>query len=110
MVERMPLIERLGRGLKQASGARDWQALARLDRELSLALRDWADVASWSVAERGALQALHRRHQEARLHCAAELQNLAQTLEQMRAGQGRWQAYAESSNWSDSAQDEEARA
>lgn len=92
-------IGRFSRGMQQASGARDWLALTRLDGELATALQQWPALSAWSAPERAALQQLQQVHAQVRLQCAAELQNLSQTLEQMREGRGRWQAYAESANW-----------
>ena len=92
-------IARFSRGLQQAAGTRDWQALTRLDRELAELLRQWPALQDWSAAERSALEGLQQIHAQTQQRCSAELQQVAATLEQMRAGRGRWHAYAESTTW-----------
>jgi hypothetical protein len=89
--------------LQHAGRRRDWQELARVDAELAAQARRWRDEgAVLSADEQRALQRLSQTHGDVSAQCRAELQQLEQTLAQVGAEQGRWQAYAQSSNWEDS--------
>lgn len=92
-------LQGLAQGLERASHSRDWAALARADADLVAALRQWPSLAGWSADERAALEQLRRQHALARAHCEAELRALSATLQDMRQGRERWQAYAQSNNW-----------
>lgn len=105
--ERLPRLRFWGQALREASRARDWLALGRLDGELAQALRDWASQGGfWTPAERQALEQLKLAHAQARAICEAELRNLGDTLDLMRQGRDRWQAYSESASWSAGAGEE----
>jgi hypothetical protein len=106
--ERLPRLRFWSQALREASRARDWLALGRLDGELAQALRDWAARGGvWTPAERQALEQLKLAHAQARAICEAELRNLGDTLDLMRQGRDRWQAYSESASWSAAAGEEE---
>ncbi|MET0518973.1 MAG: hypothetical protein ABW005_09075 [Burkholderiaceae bacterium] len=99
-MDKQAQMQRIAAGLNNASRKRDWQALRALDRELAGKLRQWAD-APLNAAERGSLQRLRESLGQALQSCAAEQQLLGQTLEHMREGRERWQAYAASTAWND---------
>lgn len=106
-VDKQNQLRLWAQGLREASRNRDWQAVARLDAELAAALRQWPSLAGWNPAERQALDLLKQVHTQVREFCAAEMRNLGETLELMRQGRDRWQAYAESTGWDGSAGDDE---
>jgi len=98
-VDKTLQLQGLAQGLERASRSRDWAALARADADLVAALRQWPSLAGWSADERAALEQLRGQHAQARAHCEAELSALSATLQNMRQGRERWQAYAQSNNW-----------
>jgi hypothetical protein len=88
--------------LQHAGSRRDWQALGRIDDELAAQASAWREAGAFSAAEQRALVQLRQAHRDASAQCRGELQSLEQTLAQISSQQGRWQAYAQSSNWEDS--------
>jgi hypothetical protein len=89
--------------LQHAAGRRDWQTLGRIDAELAVQARAWRDEAvGFSAAEQHALKQLSQAHGDVSAQCRSELQAVEQNLAQLVSEQGRWQAYAQSSDWEDS--------
>ncbi len=101
-MDKQAQMQRLALGLKNASRNRDWLALNRLERELAGQLGQWSRAGvALSAAEQASLRQLREVLSQAQNACAAEQQLLGQTLERMREGKERWQAYAASTAWQD---------
>ena len=103
-MEKQTRIDALTQRLQQAGSRRDWQGLKRIDAEIFRQVEQWrAGQSGWSDEERQALERLKAVHARICAQCDAEVQVLGQTLTRINAQQGRWQAYAQSSSWGDSA-------
>lgn len=98
--DRLKLLQGLAARLGAAASERDWLALTRLDGELAAQLPAWnVDGASWSAAERLALQQLRQVHAQTRGLVDTELSHLSRLLRGLTDNQGRWTAYAASADW-----------
>jgi len=89
----------LARRLEQASAQRDWAALGRADAELVAQLPSWGDPGGWTAFERRALDVLRRVQEQAAERCRAEARGMGERIAEIMSARGRWQAYAQSSNW-----------
>lgn len=85
----------LARGLREAAGNRNWEAVARLDGQIAALLRSIDSHAALSAAERQALNELRNAHQAAAAACASEIEVVGRQLDAMRSRLNGWRAYAE---------------
>lgn len=90
---------RIAQQLSRASAARDWAALHAADRELATLLRRLVRKQDWTLAERAALTALRRAHDEAREKCARESERVGALLTELTDRKDGWMAYALSGAW-----------
>ncbi|HEY8509296.1 MAG TPA: hypothetical protein VIL32_13105 [Steroidobacteraceae bacterium] len=79
--------------LRQAVAAKDWTALASLDRELASLLRRLAGKAL-SRADQRALEQVRQAHAEGQAACARELELSASRLATVHERRGGFMAYA----------------
>lgn len=84
----------MGDALQAASAQADWDRLGALSAALGPALRTLAAHGPWNPAERAALQRLRGLHDEAAAGVAAQLSAVGTRLDEMRANQDGWRAYA----------------
>jgi len=80
--------------LRRAIAAKDWTALAALDRELACLLRRLAASKALSKADRRALEQVRQAHAEGQAVCARELDLSAERLAVAHERKGGWMAYA----------------
>lgn len=98
-------MDRLAQRLHDAAATGDWQALAAADQELAALLSRMATpaaLATLTPAERTALQSLDQAHRQARGHCTAAGERLAQTMADLQANKDGWLAYALNSDLNES--------
>jgi hypothetical protein len=94
MDKRESLLLRMGDALQAAAADADWDGLDRQARALGPQLQALAALGPWTAAERAALQRLRSLHDGAAGAAAQAAGALGARLEEMRANQEGWVAYA----------------
>lgn len=84
----------LARGLREAAANRNWEAVARLDRQLADIQREAGALLPLTTAERTSLADLRVAQREALACCTDEIAIVGQKLEEMRGRLDGWRAYA----------------
>jgi hypothetical protein len=93
-MDKQALLSGITRSVKEACAARDWDALAQVNRRMSECLPPLAAQGRLQGAERAALNELITAHRHSVELCARELGDLEQKLDDMRANKDGWLAYA----------------
>jgi hypothetical protein len=94
MDKRQLQLLRMGDALQAAAAGADWDGLERQARALGPQLQALAALGPWTAVERAALQRLRSQHEAATGAAALAADTLGARLEEMRANQEGWVAYA----------------
>lgn len=84
----------LAHGLREAAANRNWEAVARLDRQIADIQREAGALLSLTAAERSSLADIRSAHREAQACCTDEIAAVGQKLEELRGCLDGWRAYA----------------
>lgn len=80
--------------MSAAIASQDWKMLAAINTLMATTLPQMAAQGKWSSAEWAALAALRQMHNEAVKRCNLASDDLGRRLNDMRANQEGWVAYA----------------
>ncbi|MGC3962455.1 MAG: hypothetical protein QM803_03775 [Rhodocyclaceae bacterium] len=91
---RSSLVLNLAYQLGQAAVERDWDGVARVDREIATALPRMAEKGAWTPGEAKALATLRETHRIVLEQCEREAADLDARMVSLRAHKDGWLAYA----------------